>query len=208
MKDIRMHACALILGVCLIVCLTGCMSVATSPVPRFYVLQAGDEGVVDQKIKIDPNMLVGVGPVKVPGYQDRPQMVTQSRAHLIQFAQFDRWGESLADGLGRVLREDLGMMVNGPRFTAYPWSQAMPVKYQVALEVVQLDSILDKDLFLVVQWQVIDVQNTKALMFKRSEFRQAISPQDHAGMVQALSVACVSLSREIAVALEALETQP
>jgi hypothetical protein len=73
---------------------------------------------------------------------------------------------------------------------------------------VQLDSELDKDLFLVVQWLVLDAQNTKTMFIKRSEFRQPIIPQNYSGLAKTLSTACASLSSEIAAVLATLEVNP
>jgi uncharacterized lipoprotein YmbA len=97
-------------------------------------------------------------------------------------------------------------MLPEAKFTLYPWNSSVPVKYQVVVEITQLDSNLDKDMFVVVQWLVIDVQNAKTLIIKRSEFRQSIVPQNYSGLVKTLSMACASLSSEIAEAIATLES--
>ena len=193
-------------GLCLTLALSGCISMSNSPTPRFYVLQTVQEGQVNKKINIASDILVGVKPVKVPEYQDRPQIVTQGKNQLLKFAQFDRWGESLASGTTRLIREDLAIILPEAKLISYPWEPSVPVKYQVIVEIVELDSALDKDMFLVAQWQVVDAQNMKTLIIKRSEFRQPIMPQDYAGLVKTLSTVCASLSGEIAQALAGLET--
>jgi uncharacterized lipoprotein YmbA len=90
----------------------------------------------------------------------------------------------------------------------YPWNPTIAVKYQVVVEIIQLDSELDKDLFLVAQWLVIDAENSKTMIMKRSEFRQPVNPQNYSGLAKTLSTACASLSSEIASALATLETHP
>ncbi len=97
-------------------------------------------------------------------------------------------------------------MLPGAKFTLYPWDTSTPIKYQVIVEIIQLDSDLDKDLFLAAQWQIIDVRNMKTMIIKRSEFRKAITPQDYSGLAKTLSTACASLSSEIADAVATLET--
>ena len=206
MKQFGINFCALMSGVCLALALSGCISVPNSPTPRFYVLQAVDENQVSKKINIASDVLIGVGPVKIPEYQDRPQIVTQDKEKMLKFAQFDRWGEPLDLGMTRLIRENLAVMLPEAKFTLYPWNSSVPVKYQVVVEIVQLDSDLDKDLFIVAQWLVIDVQNTKTIIIKRSEFRQSIVPQNYSGLAKTLGMACASLSSEIAEALATLET--
>jgi uncharacterized lipoprotein YmbA len=208
MKQFRIHSYKAIGCVCLALALSGCISAQNSPTPRFYVLQAVGENQVSKKITIAADVLVVVGPVKIPEYQDRPQIVTQNKEKMLKFAQFDRWGESLDHGVARLLGEELTVMLPGAKFILYPWNPVIPVKYQVVVDIVQLNSELDKDLFLVAQWLVIDVQNTKTMVIKRSEFRQPIIPQNYSGLAKALSTACASLSSEIAGALATLEAHP
>ena len=126
---------------------------------------------------------------------------------MIQFAQFDRWGESLDLGLARLIREDLAVMLPRAKLISYPWDPSIAVKYQVIVEVVQLDSELDKDMFFVVQWTIIDVQNSKMVIIKKSEFRQPIIPRNYSGLAKTLSTACASLSSQIAQALGTLKTK-
>jgi uncharacterized protein len=207
MKQIMINS-YVVMSVGFALVLSGCISVSNSPTPRFYMLQAVNEDQVSKKINIAPDVLIGIGPVRIPEYQDRPQIVTQGKENMLNFAQFDRWGESLDLGLARLIGEDLTAMLPGAKFTLYPWSSTIAVKYQVVVEIVQLDSKLDKDLFLVAQWQVIDAQTTKTLVIKRSEFRQPVLPQNYSGLAKTLSAACASLSSEIAEALANLETHP
>jgi len=187
-------------------CLTlvGCISVPNSPTPRFYALTAIDDAQVSKKINLSADMIIGVGPVKIPEYQDRPQMVTLNKDKLLQFAQFDRWGESLDLGIARLVREDLTVILPQAKLTLYPWNPSIEVKYQVVLEVVQLESEFDRGMFLVVQWTLIDVQNSKTVMIKRSEFRKAITPPNYCGLAQTLSASVASLSTQIAQELGTL----
>ena len=82
-----------------------------SPTPRFYMLSAINENQVSKKINITPGVIIGVGPVKIPEYLDRPQMVTRDKEGMLKFDEFDRWGESLDLGMARLIREDLTAML-------------------------------------------------------------------------------------------------
>ncbi|MFA5350904.1 MAG: ABC-type transport auxiliary lipoprotein family protein, partial [Candidatus Omnitrophota bacterium] len=72
--------------------LSGCISAGSSINPRFYMLkQLGDDEVV-QKFNLPSGIITVIGPVAIPQYLDRPQMVTQEDKGMIDIAQFDRWG--------------------------------------------------------------------------------------------------------------------
>ena len=205
MGQIRINSCYVISSACLALLFAGCLSIPISPTPRFYKLQAIHEDQAIKKMNTASQVLIGVGPVKIPEYLDRPQIVTRGKEMTLKFAQFDRWVEPLDLGVARLLREDLTVVLPKARLIAYPWNQLMPVKYQVVVEIIQLDSELDKELFLVAQWQVIDVESRMTLIINRSVIRQSIIPQDYPGLAMALSAACASFSREIAAALAMLE---
>jgi len=201
MKTINFSSCLRSGVVCLALGLSGCLSIPNSQSPRFYALTSVNGDQVSKKINIAPNMIIGIGPVKIPEYLDRPQIVTSTKEKTLQFAQFDRWGESLDLGVERLVREDMTAMLPSAKFTLYPWNPSLAVKYQVSIEVIQLDSEFDRDMFLAVQWTVIDVQNSKVVIMKRSEFHKAIIPPNYTGLAQTLSTACASLSSQIAQAL-------
>jgi uncharacterized protein len=188
----------------LVLALSGCITAPDTPAPRFYRLQAVDDTQAGGKLKISPNTIIGVGPVGIPEYQNRPQVVTQNDNKMLTIAQFDRWGEPLDLALARLISDDLTAMIEGATVKVYPWNLAIPVKYQLILDVVKLESQLDKDLFFAVQWSILDAQANKMIVLKKSEFRLAINPHSYSGLVKTLSQAVAALSMEIAKALEEL----
>lgn len=204
MKGINIRACLGLGVVCFALVINGCISLPNSPIsptPRFYMLSSINQLEVSKKIHITPGVIIGVGPVKIPEYLDRPQMVTRESQGILKFDEFDRWGESLDLGVARLIREDLTVMLPGAKLTLYPWHSSTVVKYRVVVEIVQLDSELDREMSFVVQWTVIDVQNSKTVIIKRSEFHQPIIPQNYSGLAKTLSTVCAALSSEIAQAL-------
>lgn len=196
--------------VCFCLFLNGCALMHTTPTSRFYVLRADDAvdlGRAEQAGGEVPNLVnsdvfIGVGPVKIPEYYNRPHMVTHDKEKIIKFAQFDRWGESLDIGMERVIGEGLSDIFPAAQVALYPWNQSIDVKYQVVVDILQFDSQLDKDMIFVAQWMIIDLKDSKTIIIKRSGFRKSIIPQTYSGLAKTLSSACVSLSKEIAEELE------
>lgn len=188
--------------------LSGCLSLSNSPEPRFYTLKAMDKGQVSEKLDIDPGVIVAVGPIDIPDYQDRPQIVTMNKEGMLKFAQLDRWGEPLDSAISRLITGNLTAMLPSANFYVYPCNFAIPVNYQVVVDVIQLDSRLDEDMLLVAQWSVINVKNRKMLLTKRSEFRHSVNPHNYSGLAAALSAFCDSLSKEIAANLAELSKDP
>lgn len=192
---------------CALLFSSGCFSVPNSPSPRFHMLSSVDKEKVSQKFNIPSYIIIETGPVKIPDYQNRPQMVTLNKDKTLNFAQFDRWGEALDSAMARLINESLTAMLPGATFQMFPCNFNIPLKYQLIVDVLQLESELDKEVFFSAQWSIIDVETKKMAYSKRSEFRQPIDPHNYAGMADALSAVCVSLSREVAQEFEALTKQ-
>ena len=62
---------------------------------------------------------LGVGPVRLPGLLDWPQIVTRRGADEIDRAEFDRWAEPLAETVPRVLAEDLAALWKTDRVAVF-----------------------------------------------------------------------------------------
>lgn len=208
MKKIGRNSLIILNGMCLALCLSGCLFSGNSPTPRFYMLNSLYENPGSKKTNALSNVPIGIGPFKIPEYLDRPQMVTQGKEMMLNFSEFDRWAESLDLGMARIVTQNLTEMLPKAKFTLYPWDSSIRVHYQVTVDIIQMDSELEKDLFLVAQWLIIDTQNAKTIFAKRSEFRQPVIPHNYSGLAQTLSSVCTSLSSEISKALKNFKPAP
>jgi uncharacterized protein len=185
-----------LVGLFSIVC-SGCLSVPNSPVPKFYTLYStGSTGEI-KKLDVTAKLIIGIGPVEIPEYQNRPQIVTRDKDGMLTFAQFERWGESLDSGIERLILENLAAIFPQAEFQIFPCNFSIPLDYQVIVNVVQLENQMDKGISLTVQWTIVDSKTKKMLMTKRSELRQPIDPHTYTGLAKALSQACTLLSSEI-----------
>ena len=165
----------------------GCLSISNSPVPRFYTLRLVDNIGENKKFDIASKIIIGIGPIEIPEYQNRPQIVTRNNGGMLTFAQFDRWGESLDAGLARLILENLTVMLPQAEFQIFPCNFAIPLDYQIIVSVVQLESQLDKEIVLRTQWTIIDAKTKNMLITKRSDIRQPINAHNYAGLAQTLS---------------------
>jgi uncharacterized protein len=192
---------SVILSLCLL--LAGCLSVPYSPSSRFFTLQPIKE-TSNMELAGSVNLdgaILGVGPVTIPEYLNRPQIVTKNADNTIEFAQFDRWAEQLDTGTARLIAKNLFLLLPKVNVELFPWNSAIPIKYQIIIEVLQLDCRLGGEAAMVSQWSVIDVKNKKALLTKRSEYKKPVTGKNYSAVVQAVSSVCESLSQDIAQGL-------
>ncbi|HEV2055933.1 MAG TPA: PqiC family protein [Methylomirabilota bacterium] len=176
----------------------GCLG-GGSAATRFYVLAPGEIPAVP----VAGATSVGVGPVGVPGYLDRPQIVTRPAADKIDLGEFDQWGEPLRDGISRVLAEDLARQMPSARISIFPWRSLESVRYQVIVDVTRLDGPAGGDLALEARWRILDAAG-KEVAVKTTRLAEPTGGAGYSATVSAMSRVLAALSREIAQALAAL----
>ncbi len=178
--------------------LAGCSTTRPS---NFYQLQSmpgthslGPAGVLGP-------IAVGLGPITLPDYLDRPQIVTRSQQNRVQLAEFDRWVGPLASDFSRVLAEDLTFLLGTDRVVQYPWPASLDVTYQVLIDCFRFDGILGDRAELEVQWSVLGNKGRKVLLLKRSSVSEPAVDATYAALVAAQGRTLGKLSREIALTL-------
>jgi uncharacterized lipoprotein YmbA len=176
--------------------LSGC---ASSPPTRLYVLPSltSTDTVAPA---VQRNFSIGVGPVTLHPYLDRPQIVTRaSRAKLI-LAGFDHWAASLRDLVTRALAENLSLLVPTDRVVLHPWSRTTEPDYQVTVEVMQFDAGPGGEVVLAAHWRILST-NEKELVMRKSRFTAAAGGQEYEATVTAMGRTLDALSRDMAAAL-------
>jgi hypothetical protein len=174
--------------------------------PNYYILHsiqnAGPE-VRGSGMEQDP--AIGVSPVIIPDYLDRPQIVTRSSSSSIQFSEFNRWAEPLEKNIARVLADNLSVLVPSNRVFVFPWPKSVQVRYQVALEIMQLEKTVDEKVVLDARWNIMEIKGGKLLASKRSRLVLPVQSAGFDGVASAESRAVEDLSREIAAAINSLQ---
>ncbi len=146
---------------------------------------------------------VGIGPVHVAGYLDRPQIVTRPDADRIDVGDFDQWGEPLRDGISRVLAEDLARQMPSARVAVFPLRGLESFRYRAVVQVLRLDGPAGGDVVLEARWYVVDTAG-KELALKTTRLAEPTGAAGYGATVSAISRVLAALSREIAQVLAAL----
>jgi hypothetical protein len=182
----------------LLIC--GC---ASKP-PNYYVLhslQSEAPGV--KTVAPESDLSIGVGPITIPEYLDRPQIVTRSTPDNLQLSEFDKWAESLAKNLTRVLAENLAVLLSTDRVELFPWVSSAQVQYQVTVDVMQFERMPDGKVTLAARWNVLG-EHGDMLRNGNSRFSIPVESTGYDAIASAESRAVEALSREIATAFKAL----
>jgi len=144
---------------------------------------------------------VGVGPVRLPGYLDRQQLVTRVSQNRFQVAENDRWAEPLAENFTRVLRQNLSALVPTARLVPHPWRPNERPEYQLEIDVLRFEANVGGNVDLVVRWLVRETATKQSAVVKQTQVTPAVKGSSAEAAVAAMSEALGELSQEIAQAV-------
>lgn len=106
-------------------------------------------------------MLVGVAPVTMPDYVDRPEIVMRNTNNEVTATAGSRWAESLSTNATSVMVENLGTLLGSDRVVPLPARSA--VDYEVALDLRRFELDSDWNAVMVGRWAVIDMKTSKEI---------------------------------------------
>ncbi len=177
--------------------LLGC----ATPPSRFYVLTAQSQAGPEPPAA---DLTLGVGPVRLVPYLERPQIVARERGNRLKIEEFDRWGGTLEASVTWVMAENLSRSLGTDAVVTFPWERAVTPDYQVAIDVRQFDAAADGQVRLIAQWRILGDDGRRLYTIGRSDIREPLSGQGFESQVAAQSRALARMSDEIAAALREL----
>jgi len=194
MSGIRARAVVLLLGACVAACASRGLwiqqYILTSTVVEAAAPVAG--------APLDP--MIGIGPIDVPVYLQRPEIVARGADGRLQMRAGDRWGESLQAGFGRALANDLARLVPSAQIFREPFPTPSDPAFAVSVQVQRFEPVVDGAVELDAHWMVRDgAQRPHAAPTLRLEsIREPISNATTEARVAAMSRAIAQLAARIA----------
>jgi|SRR5262245_26260681 len=195
--------CLIFLLVCFV--LAGCSFLDSKPDPsRFFSLTSLPRTGQTAQDAIGTNpVALGIGPIKFPGYLDRPQLVTRVSQNRFAVAENDRWAEPLEENFSRVFSQNLAILLQTDRIVAYPWERSQRPTYQIQMEVLRFEPNAEQMVELWARWSITD--NTKKTVSARESFlNHPAKDKSTEASVAALSEVVGSLSQEISASIRGL----
>jgi uncharacterized lipoprotein YmbA len=171
---------------------------------QFYTLATTIEANGTPKAPESRKLSIGVGPVTLADYLDRPQIVVRDSAYKVSPTTFDQWAGPLDTGLPTVLVGDLAALLPQDDVVMVPQPFLTPLDFQVRINVSRFDIDGAGNAATEAQWQVFDVKKGMVVTTQNSVLREPAGTGGgtEAG-VAALSRTLGTLSREMAKAITA-----
>jgi uncharacterized protein len=200
-----------LLGLAAAIALASCAVTDTS---QFYTLDQTLPGRAESQARASTpgsstagarDVGIGIGPVIMPGYLDRIQIVTRTGTDQVDISEFHRWAEPLEDGIARILAQEVGARVPTDRIVIFPWRGvvAKELQYQVVVAVMRFDGPPGGDITFDTRWRILD-RDGKELAFRRSTLLEPAGGPGYEPMIAAMHRALVVLGQEIATEIQAM----
>jgi uncharacterized lipoprotein YmbA len=184
-------------GLALAAFLAGCA--ATQPT-NFYTL--APEIAPDVAKRSADGLVIGLGPITLPQYLDRPDIVTREGANQMRLAEFHKWAEPLEPLLTRIMAEDLYALLDASDVIPIPQRGDVPLDRVVEVDISRFDADAAGQVALDARWRVYESDNETLLASGRSQVTEQGAPvPDYSAIVAAMSRAVAQASEEIARAI-------
>ena len=180
----------------------GCLGKGTQKPTEFYLLQPINPSIQEQGVAAGEGAVLGIGPVRVRDYLNRPQIVTRTSTNEITIHEFHYWGESLGKNFTAILAQNLSVLLSTDRILIFPYrsKQELPLEYQVLVDVIRFDGEPGAEATLLAQYYILEFEENerKQIVTRQPSFSRPLADKSFKTLVAAMSDLVADLSREIA----------
>ena len=178
--------------------LAGCFG--TSRPARFYTLDPVQ--VRESPGSMGSDAVLAVGPIDLPDYVDRPQIVTRTGTNELVIAEFDRWGGSLDNQINGSLVTTLQDRLAPGQVAVLPWRSSMRsdgTSYRVAVSISRFDGVLGRSVVLQARWELSVQRGGKeeSLGVKEASVTEEIAGSDYDALVAGMQRALVRFGQRM-----------
>jgi uncharacterized lipoprotein YmbA len=179
----------------LILIVASLLAACAQPNKSFYVLTASGP------VPSGGGVGIGVGPVSLAEYIDRPNLVTQEAPNQLAVAEDHRWAGDLSAGIARVVAANLGRDLKSGNVRTYPWLRDEEIRYQVTLDVRQLHSESDGYAVIEAGWRVYQLPERRLVASRTFTDREPLESDGYNASVAAQSRLIGRMSETIAASI-------
>jgi len=177
---------------------TGCSSKNS----EFYILNTAKLSNIQQHYACRNKIMLDH--VEIPGYIDKPEIVTRTNRNQLIQAEFHRWGEPLSGNISQVLAQNLSSQLTRDWILTYPRLTTSNINYYLTLKVNQFDVDSTGLSILNVTWSLYD-HNRKLMITRNPTYHfYAHNPNSYADITSSMNNNITALSRDLAFHLKRL----
>ena len=136
----------------------GLLACASSPQPRFYILEATAAPAANIA---ETGLTVVVGPLRLPEHLNRDRLASREERYRVIVYDYDRWAEPLEDNVTLTLAENISRLLPAERVVAYPES-VVGADFTVRAQFLEFGPSASGDVLLRALWAVARTPGNRA----------------------------------------------
>ncbi len=144
---------------------------------------------------------IGVGPVSLAEYIDRPNIVVAESEHQLGIAENHRWAGDLASSITRVTATNLGRRLKTGNVRSYPWRGDEGIDSQVTIDIRQLHAGADGFAVIEAGWRSYSLPDRRLKASRTFIDREPLASDGYDALVAAQSTLLSRLADDIAKGL-------
>jgi uncharacterized lipoprotein YmbA len=148
------------------------------------------------------DLVIGIGPVSIPDYVDRAEIVFQSAPNRFEIPPDHRWMGDVGETVTSVLATNIGHRAGTASVYSYPWSASTRPGYTIPVRIQQFHALSEGDAILEVSWEILDGETREVIHRGSKTFTEALQEEGYVGVVAAESRLLGQLADAIAAMLQ------
>lgn len=176
-----------------------------SPTSDFFVLTALEPAAPPSPPPAAPAVLVG--PIALPRYLDRRELVTRLAANQLRVEDLELWAEPIRDSVPATIARDLATLFNDGRVQPLPWTDPAPPDLVVAVDVRRFEKTFRQTVELEAVWTISAGAGGVEHVRRTTRLSLPVAAAGTQAAVIAMSDALARMTREIVRDLRVL-TRP
>ncbi|TNE41131.1 MAG: membrane integrity-associated transporter subunit PqiC [Alphaproteobacteria bacterium] len=191
------------------VLLSACGSLPGSAPTSFYILKPQSAATLKEEagtLSVDPAISVGIGPVQVPAYADRAQIVTFDDGAHVTVSDFDHWAEPLSASVARIVSNNMAHLIGEARVFPYPADFRPDAEaLQISLEILDITRRENKIAHLAARWHVKNLKENRVILRQSGDYVAESASNDYNSYADSLSRLLGRLSVDMARSLQQIK---
>jgi uncharacterized protein len=176
--------------------LAGCFGSAGTS--AYYTLNPAVPGSGAPENRAAARLIVGLGPLSLPDYLDRPAIVTRIGPNRLAVNEGHRWAGPLKSEIARVIADDLESLTGARRVVIFPWSVELEPDLKVRIDIQAFEGRPGGKVKLKAAWQLTPGRSDQPAVQRVSLIETDVQGDDFDGLAAAMSRALADLSRQVA----------
>lgn len=144
---------------------------------------------------------IGVGPVNLAEYIDRPNLVLAEGENQLGIAEDHRWAGDLAASVARVTAANLGRRLRTGNIRTWPWQRDEGLRHQVTLDIRQFHGAADGHAVIEAGWRAYALPDRRLVASRTFTGREPLQGDGYRELVAAQSRLLSRLADDIAKSL-------